>query len=546
MRKIVLILLFAAMAAGCISREQDLPEGTKTVQFRLGALPTKTVFGEADDKHYPTLWSADNPCISVAQGFSEPMEVTVTPSEDGVSAGFALEMDASGSAPYVFRSLSPASAAVALSPSREAWSIVIPSVQTPLEGSPDEAAQILSSESGSYQTLPDEVSLHFSHVTAYFRLSFKNFSPEGAVSGIELTATAPLCGAWYWDGEKLSPNGASSTLTLHTSRTENVWAACAPADLSGEILVVTVHTAAGDYRKEILLPEGHALASGKIVHLTVDMDGVEVQGGSEVYTLVTDDSTLKAGDEILLVHSGMQKALGAQETNYRSQVDVVIENTTISALPSGAAVVTLEKGNADRSWALHAADGYLAAQSLRKNHLVTVSSVDDYASWVISISSSSDATVKAMKGERNWLLYNTSAPRFSCYAGTSSSCQLIQLYRKETSGGAAAADPILGKSQYGLYLGETERVYTPGQDQYSREYGDAYTFTLLNARDKEQLEISGYRSSLVKGDPVTLSVKWRRGIHTLLEGSYNMTVAGEDGSKVWLGDGTGKGFILKK
>ena len=45
---------------------------------------------------------------------------------------------------------------------------------------------------------------------------------------------------------------------------------------------------------------------------------------------------------------------------------------------------------------------------------------------------------------------------------------------------------------------------------------------------------------------MTLSVKWRRGIHTLLEGSYNMTVAGEDGSKVWLGDGTGKGFILKK
>lgn len=545
MRKIVLILLFAAMAAGCISREQDLPEGTKTVQFRLGALPTKTVFGEADDKRYPTLWSADNPCISVAQGFSEPMEVTVTPSEDGASAGFALEMDASGSAPYVFRSLSPASAAVALSPSREAWSIVIPSVQTPLEGSPDEAAQILSSESGSYQTLPDEVSLHFSHVTAYFRLSFKNFSPEGAVSGIELTATAPLCGAWFWDGEKLSPNGASSTLTLHTSRTENVWAACAPADLSGEILVVTVHTTAGDYRKEILLPEGHALASGKIVHLTVDMDGIAPEGGGEVWTLVKDASTLAVGDELLLVHGGKKVAMGAQSGSVRSSVDVTIKDETVTTLPEGIAVVTLEKGNTDGSWALHVKDGYLAAQSGRNNYLKTVSSVTDYASWTISIVSS-DATVKAVKGDRNWLLYNTSAPRFSCYAGTSSSCQLIQLYRKETSGGAAAADPILGKSQYGLYLGETERVYTPGQDQYSREYGDTYTFTLLNARDKEQLEISGYRSSLVKGDPVTLSVKWRRGIHTLLEGSYNMTVAGEDGAKVWLGDGTGKGFILKK
>ena len=228
-------------------------------------------------------------------------------------------------------------------------------------------------------------------------------------------------------------------------------------------------------------------------------------------------------------------------------MDVVIENTTISTLPSGAAVVTLEKGTTEGTWALHAADGYLAAQSLgTKNYLVTVPSVDDYASWVISIPSSSDAIVKAMDGTRNWLLYNTSSPRFSCYAGTSTSCEKIQLYRKGTTGGVAEEDPILQKSEYGLYLGSKERRYTSGTDQYSREYAPDYCFTLLNASAKEQLEIAGYRSTLVKGDPVTVSVRWRKGVNTLLEGSYTMKVVGEDGPKVWIGDGTGKGFIIKK
>ena len=549
MRRLAYIFFVSALAASaCVSREQEAPVGEKTVQFRLGALPTKTVFGEKEGNRYPTLWSADNPSISVAQGFTTPVEVPVTPSADGLTAGFALALDAGSGAPYVFRALSPATAAVSLSPSREAWSIFIPSVQTPLEGSPDERAQILSSVSDTYQTLPDEVSMHFSHVTAYGRLSLKNLSAEGAVvSGIELTATTPLCGAWYWNGETLTPNGASSTLTLTTARTEDVWFACAPVDLSNEMLSVTVHTDQGDFVKEILLPENRTLVPGRIAHLSVDMEGVEPQGGSEVYTLVTDASTLAVGDEILIVHSGKKKALGAQDTNYRSPVDVVIENTTISTLPSGAAVVTLEKGTTEGTWALHAADGYLAAQSLgTKNYLVTVPSVDDYASWVISIPSSSDAIVKAMDGTRNWLLYNTSSPRFSCYAGTSTSCEKIQLYRKGTTGGVAEEDPILQKSEYGLYLGSKERRYTSGTDQYSREYAPDYCFTLLNASAKEQLEIAGYRSTLVKGDPVTVSVRWRKGVNTLLEGSYTMKVVGEDGPKVWIGDGTGKGFIIKK
>ena len=35
-------------------------------------------------------------------------------------------------------------------------------------------------------------------------------------------------------------------------------------------------------------------------------------------------------------------------------------------------------------------------------------------------------------------------------------------------------------------------------------------------------------------------------VQTLLEGSYALRVVREDGPKVWLGDGSGQGFIIKK
>ena len=58
--------------------------------------------------------------------------------------------------------------------------------------------------------------------------------------------------------------------------------------------------------------------------------------------------------------------------------------------------------------------------------------------------------------------------------------------------------------------------------------------------------VTGYDPDLVKGDNVTVTVEWRKGVQTLLEGSYALRVVREDGPKVWLGDGSGQGFIIKK
>ena len=527
-------------------RESEAPEPGLTVVFHAGEIPTKTHFGEASGGVYPTLWSTEGDKVSVSLNYGTPSEAAVTPSADGKKADFVADLPA-GEAPYVFRAFSPSSAVKSMSASREAWSITIPSVQTPLPASPDEAAQLIAARSASFPEMPEEVSLAFSHVTAYGRISFKNLElGEASVLKVELTATVPLCGDWYYDGESLSASAASSTLTLVTSQSENIWFASAPAALGGEMLSVTIFTDKGKLSKEILVPESYNLRSGHVAAMNIDFSGIGFSG-SDAFSLVTDASTLAVGDKIIFVYEGGSVAMAGQNSTYRRDVGVTISDHTITELPSEAAVLTLEAGSGGL-WAFKEGNAYLAASSSRSNQIGTSTTVNSNSSWSVSINSSGNATVKASKSSysRNWLLYNSTSPRFTCYASTSNQTKLIQIYRQGASGKPVEEDPICEKSEYGLYLGARERVYVPGSDQYSREYGGSQTFTILNLEAREQLEISGYRSSLVKGDKLTVKVLWRKGYTSVMDASYEMTVVREEGAKVWLGDGEGNGFIIKK
>ena len=58
--------------------------------------------------------------------------------------------------------------------------------------------------------------------------------------------------------------------------------------------------------------------------------------------------------------------------------------------------------------------------------------------------------------------------------------------------------------------------------------------------------MTGYDPSLAKGQGVRVNVRYRKGSRRILESSFDLTVVREDGSKVWLGDGSGKGLIIKK
>ena len=553
MKKIFHIAVTALMAlaalSGCRNAEQEVPEASsvKTVRFHAGAAPTRTAFAEAVDGVYQTLWTENDSDILLSLNYGKAEASAVTPSADGTTASFEASFDASAtSAPYTFYAVSPASAARAISPSRSAWSVYIAAFQHPSALSVDEDAQLLVAKSAASATLPGEVDLHFSHLTAYGRITLKNLElGDATVSKVDLIFSTPVVGEWYWgeDGT-LTANGDSHTITLDTDASGDLWFACAPVDVSGQTLKLVVFTDQGNLTREITFPEGRKFNSGKVARFSVDMAGIEIQGG-DTFVLVTDASELQVGDEVLVVSKDGTYALGAQQSSYRKEVSVNATGGVI-ADPGEATVLTLELGSAIGTWSFRTGNAYLASTS-SGNNLTEVASKNANASWKVTVSSSA-TQIQAQAGGSKLLKHNPSYHRFSCYKNSSTNVENVVLYRKGSVPASVEDDPLTAYDAYGSYLTGVERTYEPGVDQLLRSYPDGkLEFAILRAADKEQLVVSGFDPSLAKGDAVTVTVAWRKGLNFLLkEKSFDLKVVKEDGPKVWLGDGSGQGLILKK
>ena len=549
-RTTLAVLLALAALAGCRNAEQDVPDASslKTVRFRAGAAETRTAFDEPVNGVYQTRWTANDSDVLLSLNYGKAESSAVTPSADGKTASFEASFDASdATSPYTFYAVSPASAARAISPSRSAWSVYIAADQKPSAQSVDEAAQLLVAKSAATTTLPDDVDLHFAHLTAYGRITLNNLElGDATVRKVELVFSTPVVGEWYWgeDGT-LTSNGGSHTIALDTDASGDLWFACAPVDVSGAKMTLTVYTNHGELIKEITFPEGRKFTSGKAARFSVDMAGIEPVSGSGTFVLVTSAADLSAGDEVIILNAAGDHAMGAQGDNIREAVTegFTLQGNEVSLTGNSVVVLMLEAGASANSWSFREGNGYLAATSGSKNHVVTQTNKDNYASWTLSFSEENVA-MTALAGSRNLLSYNTQYPRFSCYRNEQSP---IRLYRKGGSGGAAAEDPLTASSEYGSYLEGAQWIYAMGVDQMVRSYrGDKLEFVLLNASTKEQLVVSGYDPSLAKGGKATVSVRYRKGKNVLLDREISLSVVKEDGPKVWLGNGSGQGLILKK
>lgn len=559
-KSIALLLIAALATAGCrVTTEQseELSPALRTIVFRAREINTKTTFGPGQNGVYPTLWTGGDKAVKLALNFSEAAEAAVVPDEGGRTASFTADIDASQTqAPYTFYAVSPASAARALSPSRQAWSISIPASQTPTEGSVDEAAQILAASSAASDALPADIDLHFNHLTAYGRMTLKNLNLNGAtVECIEITASTPIVGDWYWDcseGHALTDNGASSTITLNTSSLEDIWFACAPVDMSGQSAKITVYTDMGAYSKDIQFPEGRKFTAGRIAVFSVDLSGIGPEDNKEEFRLLTDVSLLKAGDEIIIANNDGTVALGEQYSGsnpYRLATPITVDYGIITDAGS-AEVLTIKQGLNSNTWALLASNGHICTLS-SGNNISAEESITANSSWRITVTSSGEATIKAEAGSSNYLRYNNMAPRFSAYGSNSSIKDPVAIYIKTSPEVPSRIedDPITEFTEYGCYINGLNRSYAAGPDQYSRRYSNdgIQTFTLLDPQAKEQLEITGYRRDMVKGDDITVTLTWRKGFNTISKGTnYKLKVVKEDGPKVWLGKGNGEGFIIKK
>ena len=158
-----------------------------------------------------------------------------------------------------------------------------------------------------------------------------------------------------------------------------------------------------------------------------------VEGG---WTLVTDVSDLKPGDQIIIVSKNSAYALSTnQKDNNRGQASVTKNGNTV-VFGSDVQILTLMAGNVDGTFAFYTGSGYLYAASSSNNYLRTETSLSNNSSWTIVISGDGTATVTA-KGSntRNLLRYNSSSSLFSCYSSGQGD---IQIYKLEQASSESA------------------------------------------------------------------------------------------------------------
>lgn len=159
----------------------------------------------------------------------------------------------------------------------------------------------------------------------------------------------------------------------------------------------------------------------------------------DTYQLVTDASTLKAGDTVIIVAKDYDVALSTtQNGNNRGQAAVMKDSDNTLTFSDSVQELTLRAGTKDGTFAFYTgSSGYLYAASSSNNYLKTQTTLNDNGSWTIVIGNEGVATIKAQgTNSRNLLRYNSTSKIFSCYG---SGQKDICIYKKTSSSATASA-----------------------------------------------------------------------------------------------------------
>ena len=538
MKKFVNILFATAVAAiamiSCQKNELavDVNENEAVatpIHFYATEIATKTVFGDLSAGEYPTLWT-NTKNIKISYNKKASVEATVTPKSGGAEADFTpSETITEEGSSHVFYALSPATAQVSkINTTYNSWNIEIPSSQTPLAGSVDEAAQVLVARYDAGSTFPSSVPFTFHHLTAYGKLSFSNLALDGDenVTGVTLTAQSNWIGRWYYyvedyDAEPdgtVAPATASKTISLVTTSTSNIWFACAPVDLRSKTLTTVVSTNKGTFTKEITFPADKGnFQAGHVASFTINMSGV-TRVSPVVYTEVTDVASLTVGSEIIITNAASTYAAGQRGSGtYLPQQAVTVSESKISDPSSSVEVYTIGNGNIAGTYSLqNASDSKYMAWSTGTT-LASAASVTDAASWAIAISGGT-TTIRNMSDNTRYLLYKSDNSRFSTYLTSTDGVANVKIWKKSGTGSGA----ITEKTEQSIAVSGATVKYAV-DDSYSFDGTVTLTYSDLSTRVLASSEYT------VDDSDVDMSVAGAYTVYItygVLNTSYSISVGG--------------------
>lgn len=176
--------------------------------------------------------------------------------------------------------------------------------------------------------------------------------------------------------------------------------------------------------EEVITAPGHNYINGTCTNC-----GEEEPVG---YVKVTDVTSLKVGDKIIIVAANADKALSNTQgtsTNNRGTADVV-KNGDVVTFGDNVQIIELEAGSATGTFAFKIGSGYLSAASSSSNNTKIATTIDGNSSWAITISGGIATIVSQGSYTRNHFFFNQSSNIFSCYASTSTmSNRTLSIYK---------------------------------------------------------------------------------------------------------------------
>ena len=204
---------------------------------------------------------------------------------------------------------------------------------------------------------------------------------------------------------------------------------------------------------------------------------------AQVWTKVTDASTLQAGDKVVIVAKDYNYAMSKTQNNNNRGHQAVTKSGNEVSWTSGVQEFELKTGTKSNSFAFYTGSGYLYAASSSSNYLRTQNTLNDNASWAISIAADGTATVKAQGTyTRNVMQYNQSSSLFACYSSASQKAICIYKYTEKAdtyveaprfSGNAT----FVGSYNVEITAAAGKVYYSYSEDGEFVEYAGAITIT---------------------------------------------------------------------
>ena len=434
MKKLVYTLTaIAALLSSCVksSDEQIFVEKKSTITIEALAAESRT-YVEGTEIHWAEKGEQLNIIYFADESTTRRQSAT---HEDYTLKNNCAEFIADftttdGAAKYTFGAFYP----YAYKSTTSSVSLTVPQEQTPTETSYDPLADILVSENPVVtETVPNKISFKFARMVAFAKMTLVGIPAGEKIEKVVFSSVAKPAGAvefkvqeqgtlenakWYNNYEDITLNLGGRTATGE----DVVWFVTVPTDLSGTSFTVTVATDRANYTKTVDLTDKKLTFERADVAQFRVTDLVEQQKPL-AYKLLTDASELTAGDQFIIATKSYATSSARAISTIASGTKLVHTDSfaiedgpQIITLPENVALFTVEKGATEGSLACKTSEGYLYGNydsDAWANTLSFKATVDDEASWVVTVDSSNKASIFNEKYSRYVNYYSSSSFNFA-------------------------------------------------------------------------------------------------------------------------------------